>query len=429
MSRRARQLHVALAGSSLVLAVSARAVHARPPLATREASAAHAAPDAPAPPRTPPRTPPPRAALAPCGAGSEPLAVVLLVPTPPAAGPDRAVLGALRDAVCDWFRDDRWSVSFSQQAALSDPDVRRLRLSLELPSSAAAPPNVDTARLHIDTASGRSVHDVPIESGLDDAGIEAIAEALHSTAQAASAEAPPRRPPSAQAKALTTPAPEPERDAAPASAPSTASPAVPPARDDSTPDRGPIARAPGPVASGRSFPVHTALGYQAYARGAEPFMHGPALHFELDALSHTFTLAGYFRASVFTSGTRRSAGFAFRSSGASLNLGVAASLPIGAAGLRAAASSGVDLVALDVRVLDPELVRSIPDRNVAPRPFSSLEAGVRYGLGSFELAADALVRWLWANTQYQVRAGERRLIVFQPWRLQPGALVELGYVW
>jgi hypothetical protein len=414
MSRRARQLHVALAGSLLVLAVSGRAVHAGPPLAPRVASAAR---DAPAPP--------PRAALAPCGAGSEPLAVVLLVPAPPAAAPDRAALGALRDAICDWFQGDRWSVSFSQQAALSDPNVRHLRLSLELRSSAADRPNLDAARLHIDTANGRSVHDVPLESGLDDAGLEAIAEALHSTAQAASAEAPPP----ARANALATPALEPKLDAPPASAFSTASAAVPAPRDDSTSDRASIARATGPVARGRHFPMHTALGYQAYARGAEPFMHGPALHVELDVLSHAFTLAGYFRASAFTSGTRRSAGFAVRSSGASLSLGAAASLPIGAAGLRAAASSGVDLVALDVRVIDPELVRSIPDRRVAPRPFSSLEAGVRYGLGSFELAADALVRWLWADTQYQVRSGERRLIVFQPWQLQPGAIVELGYVW
>jgi hypothetical protein len=414
MSRRARQPHVALAGSLLVLAVSARSVHARPPLASREASAAR---DAPAPP--------PRAALAPCGAGREPLAVVLLVPAPPAAAPTRGALGALRDAICDWFQGDRWSVSFSQQAALSDPNVRHLRLSLELRSSAADRPSLDTARLHIDTASGRSVHDVPLQSGLDDAGIEAIAEALHSTAQAASAEAPPP----ARADALATPALEPKLDARPASASSTASAAVPPLHDDGTSDRASSARAPGPVTSGRHFPMHTALGYQAYARGAEPFMHGPALHVELDVLSHAFTLAGYFRASAFTSGTRRSAGFAVRSSGASLSLGAAASLPIGAASLRAAASSGVDLVALDVRVIDPELVRSIPDRKVAPRPFSSLEAGVRYSLGSFELAADALLRWLWADTQYQVRAGERRLIVFQPWQLQPGALVELGYVW
>ncbi len=89
----------------------------------------------------------------------------------------------------------------------------------------------------------------------------------------------------------------------------------------------------------------------------------------------------------------------------------------------------MDLIALDVRVIEPALVRSVPDRRVTPRPFSGLEAGVRYGLGSFELAVDALVRWLWVDTPYQVRDGERALTVFQPWQLQPGAVLELGYIW
>jgi hypothetical protein len=158
-------------------------------------------------------------------------------------------------------------------------------------------------------------------------------------------------------------------------------------------------------------------------------MHGPALHLELDALSRPVRLAGFFRGSAFTSGTRRSSGFAVSTSGVSLSLGAAAGLSIAGIGLRAAASSGVDLVDLDVRVVDPTLVRSVPERRVAPRPFSGLEAGVRYDIGAFELACDALVRLLWADTRYQVRDGERRLTVFRPWQLQPGAVLELGYVW
>jgi hypothetical protein len=381
MSRRARSVHATLGALLLAQLVSARAAHALPPE-------------------------PRAAALAPCGAGEDPLEIVMLPPPSPASlAPDAAIPRSLRDAVCDWFRDDRWSVSFSQRAALPEPSARGLRLSLEL--------RVDLARLHIDTTSGRSVHDVPLGSGLDDAGVEAVAEALHSATQATSVEL------------------HPGSEAAPSASPSSASGvSTAAARDEATPDGGSNSvRASSPATRGRQFPVHTALGYQAYARGAEPFMHGPALHVELDALSRAVTLAGYFRAAAFTSGTRRSGGFAVGSSGVSLSLGAAASLPVGGVSLRAAAGSGVDLIALDVRVIEPTLVRSVPDRHVAPRPFSGLEAGVRYGLGSFELAADALVRWLWVDTPYQVRDGERALTVFQPWQLQPGAVLELGCIW
>jgi hypothetical protein len=425
MSRRARSVHATLGALLLAQLVSARAAHALPPE-------------------------PRAAALAPCGAGEDPLEIVMLPPPSPASlAPDAAIPRSLRDAVCDWFRDDRWSVSFSQRAALPEPSARGLRLSLEL--------RVDLARLHIDTTSGRSVHDVPLGSGLDDAGVEAVAEALHSAIQATSVElhpgseaAPSASSSSERANALVGETRSPRRVStdveeghevlatparAPAPEPPSASPTVPrvstaAARDEAAPDSGSNGvRASKPGTRGRQFPVHTALGYQAYARGAEPFMHGPALHVELDALSRAVTLAGYFRAAAFTSGTRRSGGFAVGSSGVSLSLGAAASLPVGGVSLRAAASSGVDLVALDVRVIEPTLVRSVPDRHVAPRPFSGLEAGVRYGLGSFELAVDALVRWLWVDTPYQVRDGERTLTVFQPWQLQPGAVLELGCIW
>lgn len=404
MSRRARSVRATLGALLLAQLVPAHAAHALPPE-------------------------PRAAALAPCGDGKGRLEIVMLPPPSPASlAPDAAILRALRDAVCDWFRDDRWSVSFSQQAALPEPSARGLRLSLEL--------RVELARLHIDTTSGRSVHDVPLASGLDDAGVEAVAEALHSAIQAASVELHPgsEATPSAsfsseRAHALATPA------RASAAEPPSASPSSTPGvatagRDEATPDGGATrVRASRAAARGRQFPVHTALGYQAYARGAEPFMHGPALHVELDALSRAVTLGGSFRASAFTSGARRSGGFAVGSRGVSLSLGAAATLPIGGVSLRAAASSGVDLIALDVRVIEPTLVRSVPDRRVAPRPFSGLEAGVRYGLGSFELAVDALVRWLWVDTPYQVRDGERALTVFQPWQLQPGAVLELGYIW
>jgi hypothetical protein len=158
-------------------------------------------------------------------------------------------------------------------------------------------------------------------------------------------------------------------------------------------------------------------------------MHGPALHVELDAIERPVVLSGWFRAAAFMSGTAQSSGFAVRSSAASLSLGAAASVPLGAFSARAGIGGGVDLIALDVRVVDPELVRSLPDRRVAPRLFTGLEPGVRWRLGPIELALDALLRLLWFETRYQVRDGERALTVFSPWQVQPGAVLEVGYVW
>lgn len=363
-------------------------------------------------PRGPPRSVP--TSLAPCGAGEAPLEIVLLMP--PASRVEVAA-APLRDASCDWFRDDHWTVSFSQSTALPEPSPPRgLRLTLELAS-------LERARLHVDAPHGRWVHDVLLESGLDDAGVEALAEAFHSTAEAASVELDPRHS-SAVPSGSSSPARSNAQAAAAMPPPAPSAADLPPSSAAHDP-----ARITGARGEGRHLPVHTALGYQAYVRGPEPFMHGPAVHVELDAVSLPVSGSAFFRASAFASGTRRASGFAVRSSGASFSLGAAASVPIGGITARAAASAGVDLVALDVRVIDRTLVRSLPDRRVPPRFFNGVEAGVRWHLGSFELAFDALARLLWNDTSYQVLDGQRALTLFQPWRLQPGAVLELGYIW
>ena len=89
----------------------------------------------------------------------------------------------------------------------------------------------------------------------------------------------------------------------------------------------------------------------------------------------------------------------------------------------------VDGLALSVRVRDAELVRRVPERTSSPRFFAGLEAGVRHRFGAFELSADALLRFLPVNTPYQVLADDRPITLLEPWQLQPGASLDLGYVW
>jgi hypothetical protein len=352
----------------------------------------------------PPRAP---SILAPCGGPSGATLEVVLV------APDRASnttlpasplpLAALHRAVCDWFREDSWHVRFSSQPSLPDPTASRgLRLVIALTSPR-------TARLYADAPRGRWVHDVPLEAGLDDVGIEAVAEALHSAAQAATAEAIPPRPRSERPVDANTP----RSDALMARPDAEPAPPEPAPRE---PDRATATseRAPPPrtLVEGSGLPVHTALGYQAYARGEEPLMHGPALHLELDALSWAVTLGTYFRASLFSSGTRRTIGFDVRTSGASLSLGAAASVPVAGLTARTGIAGGLDLIALAVRVADPGLVRQLPHESASLRPFVGGEVGL-----------------LLIETRYQLLTSAGPMTLFRPWQLQPGGMLALGYVW
>ena len=345
------------------------------------------------------------------GAGPETLEV--LVALAPEATPASNESGAaLRRAICDWFHDDRWRVRFPSRASASARASTALRVAIELPSP-------QSARLSADGPRGRWTHDVPLPTGLDDAGIEAVAEALHSTTQAEIA------PP------LVAHAPRPAAAPAPPQpSPARADPEVPVLQPAPVTTLGELSAAPRRRASGRHLPVHTALGYQAYARGPEPVMHGPMLHIELDALSSALTLGASFRASLFTSATRRTTGFDVRTSGTSLSLGGALSVPLGdRLTARAALGGGVDLVAVAARVNDPELVRLLPDRDTSLRPFAGAEAGLRYRVGAFEVALDGLLRLLFFETEYQVLTPDGPVTLFEPWQLQPGALLELAYIW
>lgn len=339
---------------------------------------------------------------------------------------------ALRSAVCDWFREDGWQVRFTSQAsspeaAPSPMPSRSLRITVELSSN-------ELARLYADIGRERGVHDVALQAGLDDAGVEAIAEALHSVAQAASAEALPPVSGAARARSSrssgSTPAPAPpasERAAPAAAASAPGDPALP--RAVASNAAGELASGALPAVQGKHHPVHTGLGYQAYARGPEPLMHGPALHIEMDALARGVTLGAYVRANLFSSAARRKAGFDVRSNGASLSLGGAASVALAPITARAGLGGGLDLVALDVRVTDPALARLLPERDAAPRPFIGSELGVRYRFGGFEVALDALLRLLLFETRYEALEDARKVTLFRPWQLQPGGLIELAYVW
>jgi hypothetical protein len=382
---------------------------------------------------------------------------------------------ALERAVCDWFRDEPWRVRFTTatppaRAARSSGAVLRVLVRLASPGQASL--LVQTGR---DPAWS---YDVVLPGPLDAAGVEVLAQALHSTVQAAAeriqrpATAPPprrdgstatttSRPPSVALPAGATIPPTPATSTAtppPATstatrsavaatragsdsstsradgtAPALGEVATPLARDEPV-NAGPTA-APAPLErAGSPLPVHTGLGYLGLWRGDEPPIHGPTLRIGVDARRRGPTLGGYFRGTLFTSGTRHGNGLSVRSSGVSLGAGASLAAPMTGSSepfeARLALGAGVDLLALDVRVTDPSRARLSADRRARPRPFLGAEAGAAWRSGPLELELSLLLRWQVLHTTYDVLdpAGQRSTL-FEPWRLQPGASLAAAYVW
>jgi hypothetical protein len=340
---------------------------------------------------------------------------------------------ALRHAVCDWFRDEPWRVTFhSQEAALPRADV---------PASGQLlvtifPLSADAAQLNI-TAPGRSpdwrparwLERVPLRSGFDDVGIEVIAQSLHSTAQATLSRAlvPPPAPPA------------PPNPPAPSALPTSALPTSALPATASLAAEEPVLRAersasgeldaPARVHYGLPLPVHTALGYHFHARGSEPVTHGPSLRIELDWLSRDVIFSSYVRTALFTSPRARAEGVELGLNGIGLGAGLAASVPSGRWTGRFALGSSVDLLGLDVGVVDDSETRSLGGGRPKPRFFMTSEAGLSRRFARVEVGLSALLRWQTSASYYEVLdEGETRTIL-RASRFQPGAALEIAYVW
>jgi hypothetical protein len=383
------------------------------------------------------------------------------------AGPtlDVVLVGALAQhgleaAICDWFRDEPWRVRFSNEAAMTERSAGALRVVVRLPSA-------EQARLDVDGPAGRAwVHHVPFAAGLDEAGVEVLAQTLHSMVQAAAMPPSPARRgdddarvpgasgrlggghagvPSSRAATAghasqpvaladdatprTAAAPEADSAARAASTATAASTPTPEVPASPQPAAAPVRPSPTPRPPGRPLPVHTGVGYQAYLRGEEPPAHGPALRFALDWLPREPTLGSFVRLALLGASQQEVQGLSVDSSALSLSAGVHGSVSRGRVSGRAALGGGVDLIALDVGVLDPERLRLLPDRRARPRPFLLTEAGVVWRAGPLELGLSALLRWQLLATRFQIRDGERSVRLFAPWRLQPGMALDVAYLW
>ena len=318
---------------------------------------------------------------------------------------------ALRRAICDWFSDEPWHVSFrSLGDALTRaeyPSQGELCVTVLL-SPEYAQLNVTAAPRDESSAPTRWLERVALASGFDEVGIEVVAQTLHSTAQASLSRAPLPPPP---------PPPLP-----PPLVPSVVTSTGPRSLDVPTPSR----------SSGRRPPVHTALGYQLYAHGSEPMTHGPSLRIELDWLSRSVVLGAFARTALFTSTGAQASGVQLDLTGLGLGGGLSASLPWGRWTGRAALGANVDLLDVDVSVQDATAVRSLGGGSPRPRVFLTSEVGPSARFGPVELGLVGLLRWQTSSSHYDIKPeqeGEPPRTIVQAWRLQPGAALEVAYVW
>jgi hypothetical protein len=177
------------------------------------------------------------------------------------------------------------------------------------------------------------------------------------------------------------------------------------------------------------LPVHSALGYQFHARGGEPITHGPELRLELDWLVRSVVLASFVRGTWFTSTPATTNGLEIGLEGMGLGGGLAASLPLQHWLGRIAFGSNVELVNIQAIVADTETLRSAGSGGARPRVFLTGEAGVSARLGRIELGASGLLRWQTSESHYDALEDGRPHALVRAWRLQPGAALELAYVW
>lgn len=372
--------HGALAALALLGSLSC----ARPPPATAPVSTA----------------PPPVRLLEGCGGpGPDALLLTMIqIPEEP----------ALRRAICDWFSDEPWHVSFrSLDEALPRaeyPSQGELCVTL-LVSPAYAQLNVTAPPRDESSAPARWLERVALASGFDEVGIEVVAQTLHSTAQASLSRAPLPPPP-----------------LPPPLLPSVVTSTGPRSLDVTVSE----------PSSGWRPPVHTALGYQLYAHGSEPMTHGPSLRIELDWLSREVVLGAFVRTALFTSALARTSGVELELTGLGLGGGLSASWSWGRWTGRAALGANVDLLDVDVSVQDATAVRSLGGGSPRPRPFLTSELGPSARFGPLELGLVGLLRWQMSSSHYDIQpveAGEPPRTIVQAWRLQPGAALEVAYVW
>jgi hypothetical protein len=319
---------------------------------------------------------------------------------------------ALARTVCEWFRLEPWRVRIEVHEQLARPSaVPAGGATVVITLVSASEARLDFSARDADTRT--TSRRIALDGGLDETGREIIAQVLHSSvlAYAATREIPhpkPEPPPPPPAPARRPPAP------APSPPVQTSTPRDTPRSEGTSADAGTLLR--------------TALGFHFYARGPEPATFGPTLLVELDWQRAAFALGAFVRGGLWKSTQVSERGFDLGLGGAHAQLGVAAHQAVSVLDVRAALAFGAEWPRVSLEASGTAAARN-SSLAVSARPFVAAEAGAGWRWQHFELSLAALVRWQFLRTHYDVTVDGQEETLLRPWRLQPGAQLDVAYLW
>jgi hypothetical protein len=250
------------------------------------------------------------------------------------------------------------------------------------------------------------VSDVALDHGLDELGMEQVAQVVFLSGTALWAGTVESSPDEVKEGLLSAPAPRTAERAAPS---------------------GP--RAPrGVRRESRPRPSFRAgAEYGVRVRGPEGIQQGPSAAFSVSWPWHGFALGPIARAGLALPDRLERAGASLEVHGASFELGAEALHELSAhAALTAALGPGLDVVRFDpASAHDPSLRPAAARLDL--RPFIGAAIGVRAELGGVAIGAGAFVAVQTLRTHYDVLDGRARSEVVVPWVVQPGARVALVF--
>jgi hypothetical protein len=339
---------------------------------------------------------------------------------------DAGEAAALEERVLSWFRQQGTITESSRQSTLDpqavfspqEPGVQ-IWIVLQLPASVRL---LFAVQDEEQNAPRYLVRDVALDGGLDEIGLEQVAQVVNlstmalwagnlgGSRQEVETELGVQSPPTT----TTTPTPT---TTTTTTTPLEHTPTEPfdagTSREKSRPDeRGPLA-----------------VGFEYAARwaGPEGVLQGPGATLGVLFLRPSFELGARLHAQLFLPREVEHSGVTLRLRGATFGLGGSLAQPMSErVSVTSELGAGLDLIEYGViSVSDPSLEASGNSFEVRPLAYASL--GVRGDLGPVRLGGAALLAVQMLRTHYDISEGDERSELFAPWMVQPGLVADVTW--
>ena len=337
---------------------------------------------------------------------------------------DAGEAAALEERVLSWFRQQGTLTESRRQSTLDpqsffspqEPGVQ-IWIVLQLPASVRL---LFAVQDEEQNAPRYLVRDVALDSGLDEIGLEQVAQVVNLSTMAlwAGNLGGSRQEVETELGVQSTPTP------APAPSPTTATTPLLEHTPTEPFDAGSSPKEPRPDQRG---PLDIGFEYAARWAGPEGVLQGPGATLGVLFLRRSFELGARLHAQLFLPREVEHSGITLRLRGATFGLGVSLAQPISERiSVTSELGAGLDLAEYSVvSVSDPSLQASETSFEVRPLGYASL--GVRADLGPVRVGGAALLAVQMLRTHYDISEGDQRSELFAPWVVQPGLVA--GVTW